>query len=44
MLYEVYHATFSFKDNRGDYPWTCDREEAPSDTLTLILYHMVKGG
>jgi hypothetical protein len=44
MLYEVTHATFGSKDKRGYYPWTRGREEASSDTLTLILYHMVKGG
>jgi hypothetical protein len=43
-LYEVGHAIFASKDKRGDYPWTRGKEEAPSDTLTLILYHMDKWG
>jgi hypothetical protein len=43
MLYEVDHATFAFKNKRGDYPWIYGREEVSSDTFTLILYHMVNG-
>jgi hypothetical protein len=43
MLYEVDHATFSFKNERGSYLWTHESEKASSDTLTLIHYDVAIG-